>query len=292
MAQQVPIDAAAVAGEAEEGGTISLVPDLAYRRVGIVNVMLAGDSTDIPVLIDAGLPGTAPVIRSAWSSRFGTGSRPGAILLTHGHVDHVGALQSLLTEWDVPVYAHPDEMPYLDGTAAYPPPDTHVGGGLMSRLAALFPRQPIDIRRWLQSLPADGSVPLMPGWRWLHTPGHSAGHVSFWREQDRTLIAGDAFVTTAQESVYAVATQKPELHGPPMYFTPDWNAAAQSVRSLALLQPDLAVTGHGRAMQGAALRMALDSLAANFEQVAVPGNGHYVLHPARAADGSAYVRNA
>ena len=40
----------------------------------------------------------------------------------------------------------------------------------------------------------------MPGWRWVHTPGHTAGHVSLFRDADRTLIAGDAFVTTKQES--------------------------------------------------------------------------------------------
>jgi glyoxylase-like metal-dependent hydrolase (beta-lactamase superfamily II) len=39
----------------------------------------------------------------------------------------------------------------------------------------------------------------MPGRRWLHTPGHTAGHVSF-RDHDRCLIVGDAFVTTKQES--------------------------------------------------------------------------------------------
>ncbi len=290
MAQQIQVDPAAVTGEAEAGGVIGLLPDLAYRRVGMVNVVLAGGPVGEAVLIDAGLPGTAPVVRSAWASRFGEGRKPAAIMLTHGHIDHVGALQTLLEEWDVPVYAHPDELPYLNGTAAYPPPDTRVGGGLMSRLAGLFPRQPIDVSRWLQPLPADGGVPGLPGWRWLHTPGHSVGHVSFWREADRALIAGDAFITTAQESAYAVATQDPELHGPPMYFTADWGAAAQSVRALAGLQPALAVTGHGRAMQGSALRAALGALAAQFEHVAVPKGGHYVLHPARVSDGSAYDR--
>ena len=290
MAQQVPVDPAAVFGDDEGGGVIGLLPDLAYRRVAIVNVILAGSAGASPVLIDAGLPGTAPVIRSAWTSRFGEGSKPAAIILTHGHIDHVGALETLLQQWDVPVYAHPDEVPYLNGTAAYPPPDTHVGGGLMSRFAAMFPRQPINVSRWLQVLPADGSVPLLPGWRWLHTPGHSVGHVSLWREADRALIAGDAFVTTAQESVYAAATQEPELHGPPMYFTADWAAAAQSSRALARLQPEMAVTGHGRAMHGAPLRAALDALATNFERVAVPADGRYLLHPARAADGSAYDR--
>ena len=292
MAQQIPVDPAAVFGDAEAGGVIGLLPDLAYRRIGIVNVIFAGSPGASPVLIDAGLPGTAAAIRSAWASRFGEASKPAAVILTHGHVDHVGALETLLGEWDVPVYAHADELPYLNGTAAYPPPDTHVGGGLMARFASLFPRQPIDVSRWLQALPGDGSVPCLPGWRWLHTPGHSAGHVSLWREADRSLIAGDAFVTTAPESVYAQATQEPELHGPPMYFTADWDAAARSARALAQLQPEVAVTGHGRAMHGPALRSSLDALAAGFERVAVPADGRYVLHPARAADGSAYDRVA
>ena len=45
---------------------------------------------------------------------------------------------------------------------------------------------------------------------------HAPGHISYWREVDRTLVVGDAFITTAQESAYAVATQAPELHGPPI----------------------------------------------------------------------------
>ena len=75
----------------------------------------------------------------------------------------------------------------------------------MPLLAPLFPRRPIDVSRWLQRLPEDGSVPQMPGWRWIHTPGHTPGHISFRRERDRTIIAGDAFITTNQESAYAVA---------------------------------------------------------------------------------------
>ena len=75
----------------------------------------------------------------------------------------------------------------------------------MPLLAPLFPRRPIDVSRWLQRLPEDGSVPQMHGWRWIHTPGHTPGHISFWRERDRTIIAGDAFITTNQESAYAVA---------------------------------------------------------------------------------------
>jgi glyoxylase-like metal-dependent hydrolase (beta-lactamase superfamily II) len=130
----------------------------------------------------------------------------------------------------------------------------------------------------------------MPGWRYLHTPGHTPGHISLWRDHDRSLIAGDAFITTRQESAYAVLTQKPEIHGPPMYFTPNWELAEESVMKLAALQPELVVTGHGPAMQGAAMQEALSTLARNFKQIAVPEDGRYVDSPAHAdATGVTYV---
>ena len=289
MAQQIPVDPSALFGEADGEGVVVLAPDLAYRRLGIVNIALYGPPGGPFVLVDAGLPGTRRIIEHAIQDRYGPGAKPSAIVLTHGHFDHVGMLETLAAEWEVPIYAHPLELPYLNGTSSYPPPDPHVGGGVMSRLSPLFPRSPVDVRRWLHALPRDGSVPLMPGWLWIHTPGHSVGHVSLWREADRGLIAGDAFITTAQESAYAVATQAPELHGPPMYFTADWEASRHSVEALARLQPEYAVTGHGHAMHGPALRTALDRLARDFAQVAVPADGQYVLHPAHSADGSAYL---
>lgn len=160
---------------------------------------------------------------------------------------------------------------------------------MMSLLSPLYPRGPINVSRWLHTLPADGAVPQMPGWRWIHTPGHTPGHVSLWREADRTLIAGDAFITTGQESAYAVATQRPEMHGPPMYYTQNWVDASGSVKTLAQLEPELAITGHGHALSGGALRQSLHQLAQNFESIAVPKQSHYDLKPALVADGSAYV---
>src|SRR5690606_27145957 len=118
------------------------------------------------------------------------------------------------------------------------------------------------------------TVPGMPGWTWLHTPGHAPGHISLWRESDRTLIAGDAIVTTGQESVYEALAQTPEMHGPPRYLTPDWEEAEQSVRLLASLEPELVISGHGMPVQGAHMRARLNELADNFRDIAVP-EGRY-----------------
>jgi len=289
---QVPLDDSARADIVQDDGTHEVLADLAYQRLLIVNVTfggLPGAGDGDWVLIDAGVMGSASAIRRAAARRFGEDSRPAAIVLTHGHFDHVGGLETLVQAWDVPVYAHELELPYLDGSAAYPPPDTKVGGGVMSTMAGLFPRGPINVSHRLRSLPPDGSIPVMRGWQWIHTPGHTPGHVSFWRPSDRTLIAGDAFITTRQESAYAVALQKPEMHGPPMYYTQDWQDARRSVELLASLEPEFVVCGHGHAMQGQEMREALRTLARDFDRVAVPERGRYVTDPARPETGSAYA---
>lgn len=281
--KQIPFSPSARATRLEpsvsrHSGTHEAAADLAYKRLAIVNVILfgspgAGDRQW--VLIDAGVIGTARLISRAAAQRFGTESRPACIVLTHGHFDHVGALEKLAAHWEVPIFAHDLEMSYLNGQSSYPAPDPSVGGGFMSTLSAMYPRGPINVSKWLQKLP-EGEVPGMPGWTWLHTPGHTQGHVSLWRESDRTLIAGDAFITTDQESAYSVAVQKPELHGPPTYYTPDWEAAERSVRTLAALEPELVIAGHGPALRGAEMREALHLLADDFKRIAVPEKGLYV----------------
>ncbi|KQT50713.1 MBL fold metallo-hydrolase [Aureimonas sp. Leaf454] len=298
MVQQISLPDEAIAGHpaldaARADHTIEIAEDVAYRRLGIVNVVflgLRGAGDRGWFLVDAGLPGTKGLIESAARDRFGEGARPAAIIMTHGHFDHIGTLEDLSATWDCPVYAHPLERPYLDGSASYPPGDPSVGGGLMAALARFYPRGPVNVGARLASLPEDGTVPGLAGWRWLHTPGHSVGHVSLWRDFDETLVAGDAFVTTQQESAYAVAVQSPEMHGPPAYYTTDWDAARRSVRSLAALRPRLVVTGHGQAMEGPAMLDALDRLSSDFDSIAVPPRGLYLEHPARAEDGSAYRR--
>lgn len=294
MSKHLSLDATALAIEKEQGKVHVVAHDLAYQRLGIVNVVYFGQPgapSGRWALVDAGVMGTSGQILKAVAQRFGSDSRPAAIILTHGHFDHVGALAELAEHWEVPVYAHQLELPYLDGTASYPPPDPSVGGGLMSALAPLYPRGPVDVRQWLEGLPSDGRVPGMGGWRWLHTPGHTPGHVSLWREGDRTLIAGDAFITTDQESAYAVAVQRLEMQGPPMYYTQDWEAAEASVQRLAKLEPELAIPGHGRAVHGVHLRAALRQLAEEFAEIALPRHGRYVSQPARPQDPASAYRS-
>jgi glyoxylase-like metal-dependent hydrolase (beta-lactamase superfamily II) len=272
---------------------VQVAPDVACLQVLIVNLYLVGDPKDSRrswVLVDTGVPYSSGWIRDAARQRFGPDARPQAIVLTHGHFDHVGAVRELSEEWDVPVYAHELELPFLTGRSDYPPPDPTVGGGLMARMAGLYPHKSINLGSRVQALPADGTIPNMPGWQWVHTPGHTPGHVSLFREQDRLLLAGDAFITTRQESALAVLTQYAKVHGPPAYFTPDWEAARLSVRRLAALRPMVAATGHGMPMRGDRLERELEALAHDFDEVAIPRRGRYVHRPAVAdSTGVVYV---
>lgn len=266
--------------EEQETATHQVAQDVLALRTLIANVAFYGKPGQGEwVLIDTGLALSAPHIFQAATDRFGSGSIPQAIILTHGHFDHVGALSKLLATWQVPVYAHEAELPFLTGQQDYPAPDPHSDPGLIARMSAFFPHKAVNLGGQVQALPSDGSVPGMPGWRWIHTPGHTPGHVALFRESDRVLIAGDAFVTVRQESAAAVLAQKPaEVHGPPKYLTPDWPAAKASVERLYELRPAAAVTGHGPPMTGSELHHGLEALVQNFDQVAVPA-GALLLQP-------------
>jgi glyoxylase-like metal-dependent hydrolase (beta-lactamase superfamily II) len=233
------------------------------------------------VLVDTGLKSSAGKIKNLVQELFGSsGSRPKAIVLTHGHFDHRGSLLQLAEEWGVPIYCHHMERPYLTGQSSYPPPDPAVGGGLIALFSFTFPKRPINVEDHLRELPDDGSVPELQDWKWIHTPGHSPGHISLFREKDGVLIAGDALVTTMQESVLAVITQKKYVGGPPKYFTPDWGAAARSARELAELEPNVLVTGHGAAMYGDEARKELHKLVRAFWKWGIPAKGRYVKEAA------------
>ena len=185
-----------------------------------VNAYLVGD-----ILIDAGyvLHG-----RKVLSALQGRDVRLHA--LTHVHNDHAGGSKRVHETLGVPVWIGAADAPYLrDGTAPVPPGN---------RLAALFgpfagaPK--VEPERELR----EGDE-LGHGFVVLDTPGHSPGHVSFWREADRTLICGDVFFNLN------IVTFAYGLRQPPDLFTYDVPQNRASERRLAELDPAIACFGHG-----------------------------------------------
>ena len=257
-----------------------------------VNIYMVQDAKSGKwVLIDTGLKSTGKKIKKMAVELFGEeNSKPKAIILTHGHFDHTGSAHDLAEEWHVPVYAHFLEMPYITGKSQYPPLDPTVGGGLVSELSFLFTNKTVDLSSFITGLPEDNTVPNLPDWKWIHTPGHSPGHISLFREEDKVLLAGDAFATTKAESAFSTIMQTQVVSGPPAFGTTDWVAAYESVKKLLLLQPETAAAGHGKPMYGNTMLRQLLHLYENFADETIPNKGRYVNEAAiQDANGLLYV---
>ncbi len=82
-----------------------------------IHVWIVADEEGL-TLVDAGMPMMAKGIMKYMNQLEAGPLR--RILLTHGHSDHVGALKSILSETNVPVYAHEIEIPYMEGELIYP----------------------------------------------------------------------------------------------------------------------------------------------------------------------------
>lgn len=249
--------------------------DVYYYTNQIVNVVMIGAPGKKWILVDAGMPTSGDEILKVARERFGT-AKPEYILLTHGHFDHVGGIVRLLEEWNVPVFAHRDEFPFLNGTSAYPEPDPSVEGGLLAKISSIYPYQPIDITPYLRPLSNNELLPGFEEWRWIHTPGHAPGHISLFRAADKLLLSGDAIVTVRQDSMYKVMFQIKEVNGPPRYFTYDWDAAYASVVKLSELAPEVLVSGHGAVMSGNHMKIQLANLVKDFKKKALPNYGKYI----------------
>jgi len=253
-----------------------IAEDLAYLRTSISNVYFLGNK-HAWTLVDTGVVAYADAIREAAGERFGADSRPRSIMLTHGHFDHSAGALELAKHWNVPVYAHQLEFPYLTGKSAYPRKDPTVGGA-MAFLSRFFPNGTNNISEVLRDLPDSDEVPGAEGWQAIFTPGHAPGHVSFFRPADRALVAGDALATADLDSWYGLVGQKQKISRPPSPFTFDWEKARHSVRRLADLKPSVLACGHGEPVVGSHVSGELEAFANSFTP---PEHGRYVEAPAK-----------
>ena len=242
--------------------------------LGFVNAYAITTPEKDWVLVDSGMKNNLAALKSL-EDHFGRA--PFAILLTHGHLDHVGNASELATHWNIKIYAHRLEKPYLVGKAMFPPQDPTVGGAL-AQASRLMPHTMFNLTGQLELFGADGLVPFLPDWKFIETPGHSPGHVSFWHEADRVLIAGDALATANFDSPLGMMTHKPSQFarsGSPFNF--DWEKTKVSVGKLADLEPVVVGAGHGEPICGAETPQQLRDFSHNFR---APNQGRYVEKPA------------
>jgi glyoxylase-like metal-dependent hydrolase (beta-lactamase superfamily II) len=237
----------------------------------IANAYLA-KSGDSWVVVDTGVPGRGGKIAAAAQQYFGTDARPRAIVLTHGHFDHAGSAQWLALLWKVPVFAPKLELPFLAGGQPYPPLD-HTPPGFFSALSRVFPSRTVNLAGLVQQFEE------LEGWETIETPGHTPGHVSFFRRSDGVLLAGDAVTTMDLDSAAGTLFKRPRVCRPPVPATTNWELARTSVQRLAELRPLIIAAGHGPPMQDAADE--LSRLAAGFP---IPLRGRYVRQPVRAGE--------
>jgi hydroxyacylglutathione hydrolase len=186
-----------------------------------INVYLAGD-----VLIDAGTRQAEGRIR-----RQIHGHVVNAHALTHAHPDHQGASHALCERMDIPLWCGRDDVPAMQTPGAIS--NSQAPGWLNRFQARFWTGPPHPVARALQ----EGDE--VAGFTVLEVPGHSLGHVAYWRESDRVLILGDVL------NGMNLITGMRQLREPPAVFTPDPARNRQSARRLAALQPELVCFGHG-----------------------------------------------
>lgn len=212
------------------------------------------------VLIDTGWANDGPAIKGAAQAPFGPDTPPTSILLTHVHPDHAGSALELARAWDRPVYVHPAELGIARGdiaamTSVAGPLDTWIVLPLMRamgrrRREAILARS--NLSEVVRVSGPSATVPGLPGWMCVPSPGHTPGHVSFYRPSDRILITGDAIVTMRVNSISGLLLPRRGLSGPPWYTTWSRRAAKASIAALARLEPNVLAGGHGTPLTGAA----------------------------------------
>lgn len=257
--------------EREGGGAWEIAPDvycLGPWGLTQTNVYFVRSGL-LWLLIDAGWASDALRIERAGEFLFGRDVHPVAILLTHCHPDHSGSALHLARSWGCAVYMDPQELPIATGDFAAMqawagPLDRWVVLPLM-RAMGKQRREAIlagsSLRDAAHTIEPGASIPGLPDWECIATPGHTAGHLAYFRTRDGVLISGDAVVTMKLNSVSGLLLQRPGLSGPPWYTTWNRRAAEDSVRALARLEPTVLASGHGWPMIGSETACALRAFA-------------------------------
>jgi glyoxylase-like metal-dependent hydrolase (beta-lactamase superfamily II) len=237
-----------------------------------VYFVLSGSSW---VLIDTASANCGRFIRKTAESLFGADTRPTSILLTHDHPDHAGSALELALMWDCPVYIHPDELPLatirnLSTIEKYANP---LDRWIILPLLRMMPRRRIEsmlskegLKDVAQAYDPGAGTPGLPDWECIPTPGHTPGHVAFFRTSDRVLITGDAVVTVDLNSfrgflLWCSRINKQKVSGSPWYSTWNRRVAKESITVLADLEPRILASGHGVPMTGADIAQELHAFA-------------------------------
>lgn len=191
-------------------------------RLGIlIHVWLVVEEDGV-TLVDAGIPMMARGILNA-IKQLDAGPLKN-IVLTHGHSDHVGAIKRILHHNPVPIYAHRIEIPFIEGELPYPRRKK------AAQTIAKGVTQPLEEDDNAVLLPIESLTPFL-------APGHSPGHVVYYHEKDRVLLAGDLFTS-----------KKGKLRKPMAMFTADMATAIQSSRIVHELKPEQLEVCHGDAV--------------------------------------------
>jgi glyoxylase-like metal-dependent hydrolase (beta-lactamase superfamily II) len=189
-----------------------------------INVYLMGD-----VLVDAGSRHAAKRILRQLRGR-----TIAAHALTHAHPDHQGSSHEICDRMRIPLWCGElDAIAMQDGRIIERQPRHPIN--FLVGMAFPGPPHPVSWRL------REGHE--IAGFKVLDVPGHSAGHIAFWRESDRTLICGDVF--TNVDTITGI----PGLHEPRSFFTPDPVRNRASMRRLAALEPELVCFGHGKPLR-------------------------------------------
>lgn len=203
--------------------------------MGFVNgVLLEADDGEL-VLVDTGFPGHEAAIFDALRT---LGRQPDAlrhVVFTHAHPDHIGSAAAIVKRSGATTWMHPTDVPIAQSGGPFRPMTPSPGLPQQIGFRVFWrPNEPVTPVQIDQQIHDGETLPIAGGLEVIHTPGHSAGHVSLMWQGGRLLIVGDVGSNVAGVS-------------DPLGFE-DREQGRRSQRRLASLNFQAVAFGHGRAI--------------------------------------------